>query len=153
MEVFNREPVYKKICAKGTLMEMAWIRLNIFLSIGIFSSPAFTSTDSGGFKRYTTYVVQPGQAGTGSRHISTISRTGSAGQPHSYNMELTASYSSQVRTRRMGKQTSPSVQLHQETKFSPSVQFHQQQHQIRHSSHSSNIPTVQLQKHQFKTSG
>ncbi|XP_041107834.1 latent-transforming growth factor beta-binding protein 1-like isoform X3 [Polyodon spathula] len=134
-------------------MEMTWIRLNILLSIGIFSSPAFSSTDNGGFKRYTTFVVQPGQAGTDSRHISAISRTGSAGQPHSYNVELTASYSSsQVRTRRMGKQTSPSAQLHQETKFSPSVQF-QQQRQIRHSSHSSNVPAVQLQKHQFKTSG
>ncbi|MBN3273393.1 LTBP1 protein, partial [Polyodon spathula] len=132
---------------------MTWIRLNILLSIGIFSSPAFSSTDNGGFKRYTTFVVQPGQAGTDSRHISAISRTGSAGQPHSYNVELTASYSSsQVRTRRMGKQTSPSAQLHQETKFSPSVQF-QQQRQIRHSSHSSNVPAVQLQKHQFKTSG
>ncbi|XP_033859742.3 latent-transforming growth factor beta-binding protein 1-like isoform X3 [Acipenser ruthenus] len=133
-------------------MEMAWIRLNILLSIGIFASPAFTSTDKGGFRRYTTYVVQPGQADSGSRHISPISRTGSAGQPHSYNVELTASYSSQVRTRRMGKHTSPGVQLRQTV--SPSLQLHQQQHhQIRHSSHSANVPTVQLQKHQFKTSG
>ncbi|RXM30325.1 Latent-transforming growth factor beta-binding protein 1 [Acipenser ruthenus] len=131
---------------------MAWIRLNILLSIGIFASPAFTSTDKGGFRRYTTYVVQPGQADSGSRHISPISRTGSAGQPHSYNVELTASYSSQVRTRRMGKHTSSGVQLRQTV--SPSLQLHQQQHhQIRHSSHSANVPTVQLQKHQFKTSG
>ncbi|XP_041105908.1 latent-transforming growth factor beta-binding protein 1 isoform X6 [Polyodon spathula] len=132
-------------------MEMAWIRLNIFLSIGIFASPAFTSSDKGGFRRYTTYIVQPGQADSGSRHISTISRTGSVGQPHSYNVELMASYNSQVRTRRMGKMTSPSVQLRQT--ISPSVQFHQQHQQIRHSSYSANVPTVQVQKHQFKTSG
>ncbi|XP_039594040.1 latent-transforming growth factor beta-binding protein 1 isoform X5 [Polypterus senegalus] len=88
-------------------MDITWLRWNILLSLGLFVSPTFTSTVKGGYRRYATYMLQPGQTGAGSR-------TGGQQQQHSINMELTASYNSQVRTRRMGTQLSPGVHLHQQ---------------------------------------
>ncbi|CDQ74263.1 unnamed protein product [Oncorhynchus mykiss] len=118
---------------------MAWIRWDLFFSIGLFISPAFVSTDQSGFRRY--YVLQPGPSGTDRVHVSSISsRSGATGQPHAYNVELSASYSGQVRTRRMGNQANP-IPLRQDT------QFTQHQQVIRRTSHN-----VQ-QSHQMKMSG
>ncbi|CAJ1066457.1 latent-transforming growth factor beta-binding protein 1 isoform X2 [Xyrichtys novacula] len=64
----------------------------------------------GGLRRL--YVVQPGprpgsSGADGDVRVSSIStHSGAPGQPQTYNVELTASYSGQVRTRRMGKQAS-----------------------------------------------
>ncbi|XP_064868883.1 latent-transforming growth factor beta-binding protein 1 isoform X6 [Oncorhynchus nerka] len=118
---------------------MAWIRWDLFFSIGLFISPAFVSTDQSGFRRY--YVLQPGPSGTDRVHVSSISsRSGATGQPHAYNVELSASYSGQVRTRRMGNQANP-IPLRQDTPFT------QHQQVIRRTSHN-----VQ-QSHQMKMSG
>uniref|UniRef100_A0A4W5R9V6 Latent-transforming growth factor beta-binding protein 4 n=1 Tax=Hucho hucho TaxID=62062 RepID=A0A4W5R9V6_9TELE len=116
---------------------MAWIRWDLLFSIGLFMSPAFVSTDQSGFRRY--YVLQPGPSGTDRVHVSSISsRSSATGQPHAYNVELTASYGSQVRTRRMGNQAIP---LRQDT------QFTQHQQVIRQTSHNVH------QSHQMKMSG
>ncbi|MBN3317837.1 LTBP1 protein, partial [Atractosteus spatula] len=119
---------------------MAWVRWNILLSIGLFVSPAFTSTDKGELRRYTTYVLQPGQRGTD--RVSSVSRTDGVGQPRSYNVEVTASFGGQVRTRRMGNQASPSGLLRQQPQYTQ---------QPRHASHSA-IPAVH-QGHQIQISG
>lgn len=116
---------------------MAWIRWDLLFSLGLFMSPAFVSTDQSGFRRY--YVLQPGPSGTDRVHVSSISsRSSATGQPHAYNVELTASYGSQVRTRRMGNQAIP---LRQDT------QFTQHQQVIRQTSHNVH------QSHQMKISG
>ncbi|XP_048863950.1 latent-transforming growth factor beta-binding protein 1 isoform X1 [Brienomyrus brachyistius] len=102
---------------------MAWLRWDILLPVWVFVSPAFASPEQSGFRRY--YVLQPGMSGTLS------SRAGSAAQPRSYNVELTASIGGQVRSRRMGSQANPSLPLRQDSKF---MQQHQQQqtaHQIK----------------------
>uniref|UniRef100_A0A8C7I575 Latent-transforming growth factor beta-binding protein 1 n=1 Tax=Oncorhynchus kisutch TaxID=8019 RepID=A0A8C7I575_ONCKI len=102
-------------------------------------SPAFVSTDQSGFRRY--YVLQPGPGGTDRVHVSSISsRSSATGQPHAYNVELTASYGNQVRTRRMGNQANP-IPLRQDT------QFTQHQQVIRQTSHNVH------QSHQMKISG
>ncbi|XP_029608727.1 latent-transforming growth factor beta-binding protein 1 isoform X1 [Salmo trutta] len=118
---------------------MAWIRWDLLFSLGLFMSPAFVSTDQSGFRRY--YVLQPGPSGTDRVHVSSISsRSSATGQPHAYNVELTASYGSQVRTRRMGNQANP-IPLRQDT------QFTQHQQVIRQTSHNVH------QSHQMKISG
>ncbi|XP_019902965.2 latent-transforming growth factor beta-binding protein 1 isoform X2 [Esox lucius] len=106
---------------------MAWIRWDLLFSLCVFISPAFVSMDQSGFRRY--YVLQPGPSGTDRVHVSSISsRSGAAGQPQAYNVELTASYGGQVRTRRMGSQANP-IPFRQDT------QFTQHQQVIRHTSH------------------
>ncbi|KAG7462558.1 hypothetical protein MATL_G00186090 [Megalops atlanticus] len=120
-------------------MDMAWIRWNLLLSIGFFVSPAFTSTEQSGFRRY--YVLQPGPSGTDRVHVSSISsRAGSAGQPRTYNVELTASFGGQVRTRRMGNPVKTSVPHRQASQFTQPQQL-----QLRHTSHPG--------AHQIKISG
>ncbi|CAK6973672.1 latent-transforming growth factor beta-binding protein 1 [Scomber scombrus] len=113
---------------------MAWIRWGLLLCFGVFLSPVCVSAEQqqsqSGFRRL--YVLQPGP-GPGSRpgsvgadggvRVSSIStRHGSAGQPHTYNVELTANFGGQVRTRRMGNQAASAPQLSQ-----------QQQPVLRHS--------------------
>ncbi|KAM6956613.1 latent-transforming growth factor beta-binding protein 1 [Aplochiton taeniatus] len=118
---------------------MAWIKWDLLFSISLFISPAFVSTDQGGYRRF--YVLQPGPSGTDRVHVSSISSHSDAtGQPHSYNVELTSSYGGQVRNRRMGNQANP-IPLRQDT------QFTQHQQVIRHTSHSV------LQNHPMKMSG
>ncbi|KAK6293581.1 hypothetical protein J4Q44_G00359070 [Coregonus suidteri] len=118
---------------------MAWIRWDLLFSIGLFISPAFVSTDQSGFRRY--YVLQPGPSGTDRVHVSSISsRSSATGQPHAYNVELTASYGGQGRTRRMGNQANP-ISHRQDTQFA----LHQQV--IPQTSHNVH------QSHQMKMSG
>ncbi|XP_053189603.1 latent-transforming growth factor beta-binding protein 1 [Scomber japonicus] len=113
---------------------MAWIRWGLLLCFGVFLSPVCVSAEQqqsqSGFRRL--YVLQPGPgpgSGPGSVgadggvRVSSIStRHGSAGQPHTYNVELTANFGGQVRTRRMGNQAASAPQLSQ-----------QQQPVLRHS--------------------
>ncbi|XP_074501775.1 latent-transforming growth factor beta-binding protein 1 isoform X2 [Sebastes fasciatus] len=121
---------------------MAWIRWGLLFSFGWFLSPVCVSAEPrqqqqqsrGGFRRL--YVLQPGpgpglgSAGGGAAdgaavRVSSIStRHGAAGQPHTYNVELTHNYGSQVRTRRMGNQ-----QLSQQQQ-QPVVQAQSQQEQL-----------------------
>lgn len=112
-------------------MDMAWIRWNLLFSIGLFVSPAFVSTDQSGFRRY--YVLQPGPSGTDRVHVSSIStRPGSAGQPQTYNVELTASFAGgQVRTRRMGNQATQSIPLRQDPQFTQQQIVRQTSHQVK----------------------
>ncbi|XP_022620843.1 latent-transforming growth factor beta-binding protein 1 isoform X1 [Seriola dumerili] len=91
---------------------MAWIKLGLLFSFGVFLSPVCVSAEQqqghSGFRRL--YVLQPGpssgSAGAdGGVRVSSIStHRGAAGQPHTYNVELTANFGGQVRTRRMGNQ-------------------------------------------------
>ncbi|TKS85130.1 Latent-transforming growth factor beta-binding protein 1 [Collichthys lucidus] len=78
---------------------MAWITRSLFLfSFGLFLWPVRSSAEqpqsSGGFRRL--YVVQPGPG------------------PHTYNVGLTTSFGSQVRTRRMGNQAASAPQFSQQ---------------------------------------
>ncbi|XP_067465431.1 latent-transforming growth factor beta-binding protein 1 isoform X4 [Thunnus thynnus] len=103
---------------------MAWIRWGLLLSFGLFLSPVCVSAEQqqsqSGFRRL--YVLQPGPgpgpgpAGAdGGVRVSSIStRHGSAGQPHTYNVELTANFGGQVRTRRMGNQAASAPQFSQQ---------------------------------------
>lgn len=106
---------------------MAWIRWGLLLSFGLFLSPVCVSVErqqsrsSSGFRRL--YVLQPGPvsgpapgaAGDGGVRVTSIStRHGAAGQPLTYNVELTANVGRQVRTRRMGilgNQAAPAPQV------------------------------------------
>ncbi|XP_078144725.1 latent-transforming growth factor beta-binding protein 1 isoform X2 [Centroberyx gerrardi] len=124
---------------------MAWIRWDLLLSIGLFVFPVCVSVEQqsqSGFRRL--YVLQPGPGpgqgpggADGVRVSSISSRPGAAGQPHSYNVELTASFGGQIRTRRMGNQANPIPQ------------FSQHQSVIRHSS----SQTGHQQNQQMKTTG
>ncbi|KAM7385050.1 hypothetical protein PAMP_001148 [Pampus punctatissimus] len=112
---------------------MAWIRWGLLLSLGLFLFPICVSAEQqqsqSGFRRL--YVLQAGQgkgpgpglaAADGGVRVSSIStRHGAAGQPHTYNVELTANFPGQVRTRRMGNQAASAPQ------------FSQQQPVVRHS--------------------
>ncbi|KAJ8250596.1 hypothetical protein COCON_G00225180 [Conger conger] len=119
-------------------MDMAWITWNLLLSIGFFVSPAFTAREQSGFRRF--YVLQPGPSGTDRVHVSSISsRTGSVGQPRSYNVELRTSYGGQVRNRRMGTQANPSLPLRQDSQIAQ-----QQKQPIRHTSHQIKISGVNV---------
>lgn len=122
---------------------MAWMRWGLLLfSFGLFLSPVCLSAErrqsQSGFKRL--YVLQPGPgpagADTGVRVSSISTRRGAAGQPHTYNVELTANFGGQVRTRRMGSQTASAPQ------------FTQQQSVVRMSGHDQN-----QQKQLMKLSG
>lgn len=105
-------------------VDMAWMRWGLLLSLGFFLSPVRVSAErqqsQGGFRRL--YVLQPGPgpgpgpAGAdGGVRVSSIStRHGAAGQPHTYNLELTANFGGQVRTRRMGNQAAPVPQFSQQ---------------------------------------
>uniref|UniRef100_A0A673KU59 Latent-transforming growth factor beta-binding protein 1 n=1 Tax=Sinocyclocheilus rhinocerous TaxID=307959 RepID=A0A673KU59_9TELE len=74
---------------------------DIIVSLTLLISPASLSADKSGFRKL--YVLQPGPSGTDGVRVSSISsRSGASGQPHSYNVELKASFGGQVRTRRMG---------------------------------------------------
>uniref|UniRef100_A0A671Q7L0 Latent-transforming growth factor beta-binding protein 3 n=1 Tax=Sinocyclocheilus anshuiensis TaxID=1608454 RepID=A0A671Q7L0_9TELE len=74
---------------------------DIIVSLTLLISPASLSADKSGFRKL--YVLQPGPSGTDGVHVSSISSlSGASGQPHSYNVELKASFGGQVRTRRMG---------------------------------------------------
>uniref|UniRef100_UPI003AAE90D4 latent-transforming growth factor beta-binding protein 1-like n=1 Tax=Centroberyx gerrardi TaxID=166262 RepID=UPI003AAE90D4 len=126
-------------------VDMAWIRWDLLLSIGLFVFPVCVSVEQqsqSGFRRL--YVLQPGPGpgqgpggADGVRVSSISSRPGAAGQPHSYNVELTASFGGQIRTRRMGNQANPIPQ------------FSQHQSVIRHSS----SQTGHQQNQQMKTTG
>ncbi|TNN58344.1 hypothetical protein EYF80_031466 [Liparis tanakae] len=108
---------------------MAGIRWGLFFSFGFFLSPVCVSAEQqhsqGGFRRL--FVLQPGPGaagatGGGGVRVSSIStRHGAAGRPHTYNVELTANFGGQVRTRRMGNQAATAPQ------FSPQQQQQQQQ--------------------------
>ncbi|KAG7214399.1 hypothetical protein INR49_023110, partial [Caranx melampygus] len=96
---------------------MAWIKWGLLFSFGVLLSPVCVSAEQqqqqghSGFRRL--YVVQPGpgpgsvRADGGVRVSSISTRSGAAGQPHTYNVELTANFGGQVRTRRMGNQAAP----------------------------------------------
>ncbi|KAJ8248501.1 hypothetical protein GJAV_G00242700 [Gymnothorax javanicus] len=119
-------------------MDMAWITWNLYLSIGFFVSTALTAREQSGFRRL--YVLQPGPSGSDRVHVSSISsRTGSMGQPRSYNVELRTSYGGPVRNRRMGSQANPSLPLRQDTLITQ-----QQKQPIRHTSHQIKISGVNV---------
>ncbi|XP_073682563.1 latent-transforming growth factor beta-binding protein 1 isoform X2 [Garra rufa] len=91
-------------------MDMAVLMWDIIVSLTLLISPALLSADKSGFRKL--YVVQPGPSGTDGVHVSSISSlSGASGQPHSYNVELKASLSGQVRTRRMGHQSNPNPSI------------------------------------------
>ncbi|XP_068997959.1 latent-transforming growth factor beta-binding protein 1 isoform X2 [Embiotoca jacksoni] len=115
-------------------MDVSWIRWGLLFSFGLFLSPVCVSAEGqqsrSGFRRL--YVLQsgpgpvpgpgpgpgpvPGSAGAdGGMRVSSIStRHGPAGQPHSYNVELTANFGGPVRTRRMGNQAASAPQFSQQ---------------------------------------
>ncbi|XP_029305402.1 latent-transforming growth factor beta-binding protein 1 isoform X2 [Cottoperca gobio] len=107
---------------------MAWIRCGLLFSFGLFLSPVCVSAElsQSGFRRL--YVLQPGPGSAGANggvRVSSIStRHGAAGQPHTYNVELTANLGGQVRTRRMGNQ------MDSAPRFSQSGQAQSQQKQF-----------------------
>ncbi|XP_047458686.1 latent-transforming growth factor beta-binding protein 1 isoform X2 [Mugil cephalus] len=123
---------------------MACIRWGLLLSFSLLLSPVCVSVERqqsrSGFRRL--YVLQPGSGpghgpGSGSAgadgggvRVSSIStRHGPAGQPHSYNVELTANFGGQVRTRRMGSQAASAPQFSQQQQ----PQQPQQQQVVRQS--------------------
>ncbi|XP_026141350.1 latent-transforming growth factor beta-binding protein 1-like isoform X1 [Carassius auratus] len=94
-------------------MDMAVLMWDIVVSLTLLISPASLSPDKSGFRKL--YVLQPGPSGTDGVHVSSISSlAGASGQPHSYNVELKASLGGQVRTRRMGHQSNPSIPIRQD---------------------------------------
>lgn len=103
-------------------MSTAWIKRGLLFSFGLFLSLVCVSVEQqqsqSGFRRL--YVLQPGpgpgSAGAdGGLRVSSIStRHGAAGQPHTYNVELSANFGGQVRTRRMGNQAASAPQLSQQ---------------------------------------
>uniref|UniRef100_A0A8C2HID6 Latent-transforming growth factor beta-binding protein 1 n=1 Tax=Cyprinus carpio TaxID=7962 RepID=A0A8C2HID6_CYPCA len=89
---------------------MAVLMWDIIVSLTLLISPDLLSADKSGFRRL--YVLQPGPSGTDGVHVSSISSlSGASGQPHSYNVELKASFGGQVRTRRMGHQSNPNPSI------------------------------------------
>ncbi|XP_016413587.1 latent-transforming growth factor beta-binding protein 1 isoform X1 [Sinocyclocheilus rhinocerous] len=91
-------------------MDMAVLMWDIIVSLTLLISPASLSADKSGFRKL--YVLQPGPSGTDGVRVSSISsRSGASGQPHSYNVELKASFGGQVRTRRMGHQSNPNPSI------------------------------------------
>lgn len=87
---------------------MSCFKLGVLFSLGLFLSPLHLSAEQpqsqSGVRRL--YVVQPGAAGAdGGVRVSSLStRRGAAGQRHTYNVELSANFGGQIRTRRMGNQ-------------------------------------------------
>ncbi|XP_039639452.1 latent-transforming growth factor beta-binding protein 1 [Perca fluviatilis] len=105
---------------------MAWIKWGLLFSFGLLISPVCVSAEQqqsqSGFRRL--YVLQPGPVtgpgpgaagANGGVRVSSIStRHGAAGQPHTYNVELSANFGGQVRTRRMGNQAASASHLSQQ---------------------------------------
>ncbi|XP_030642014.1 latent-transforming growth factor beta-binding protein 1 [Chanos chanos] len=115
---------------------MAWINWNIVFTLGLFILPAYVFMDQSGFRKY--YVLQPGPSGTDRVHVSSISsHSGASGQPHSYNVELSASFSGPVRTRRMGNQANPTLPLRRDAPFT-------QQQLVRQTSHHMKLSGVNV---------
>lgn len=86
---------------------MFWVKVSILFLFGLRVSAEQQQQrqrSHSGFRKL--YVLQPGPAGAdGGLTISSISsRRGAAGQPSTYNVELSAGFGGQVRTRRMGNQ-------------------------------------------------
>nr|XP_020455549.1 latent-transforming growth factor beta-binding protein 1 isoform X2 [Monopterus albus] len=115
---------------------MAWIKWGLLFSLGSFLSLIRVSAEQqqsqSGFRRL--FVLQPGSGSTGADggvRVSSIStRHGAAGQPRTYNVELTANFGGQVRTRRMGTQAASPPQLsHQQAVVWQSGQEQSQQKQ------------------------
>lgn len=109
---------------------MACVSWGLLLSFSLFLSPVCVSVErqqsQSGFRRL--YVLQPGpgpgpgSAGADGARVSSIStRHGPAGQPHTYNVELTANFGGQVRNRRMGSQTPSAPQFSQQQQQQPVV--------------------------------
>ncbi|KAA0711091.1 Latent-transforming growth factor beta-binding protein 1 [Triplophysa tibetana] len=93
-------------------MDMAVLIWDIIVALLI--SPALLSADQSGVRRL--YVFQPGPSRTDRVHVSSISSfSGASGQPHSYNVQLKANFGGQVRTRRTGHQSIPSIPIRQDT--------------------------------------
>ncbi|XP_076020330.1 latent-transforming growth factor beta-binding protein 1 isoform X2 [Genypterus blacodes] len=105
---------------------MAWNRWALFFSLVLLLSPVCVSAEPkqqqsrSGFRRL--YVLQPGPgpgagpggADSGGVRVSSISSLhGASGPAHTYNVELSARYGGQVRTRRMGNQAAPIPQYSQ----------------------------------------
>ncbi|XP_066553217.1 latent-transforming growth factor beta-binding protein 1 isoform X2 [Amia ocellicauda] len=111
-------------------MAMAWIRLNLLLSLGVCVAPVLSSPDKEGFRRYATYVLQPRHGGPDRAPLSAAARTGS------YNVQLGFG-GGQSRTRRMGNPASSSLPPRQEPQFAP-------QPQSRHPGHSAAQPGRQI---------
>lgn len=120
---------------------MAWIRWGLLLfSFGLFLSPGRVSAQQqpqiqSGFRRL--YVLQPGPgpgpagADGGLRVSSVSTRRGAPGQPHTYNLELTANFGGQVRTRRTGKQAAGAPHFsQQQSDVRPSGQEQSQQKNV-----------------------
>ncbi|XP_026135878.1 latent-transforming growth factor beta-binding protein 1 isoform X2 [Carassius auratus] len=106
-------------------MDMAVLMWDIIVSLMLLISPDLLSADKSGFRRL--YVLQPGPSGTDGVHVSSISSlSGASGQPHSYNVELKASFGGQVRTRRMGHHSNPNT--------NPSIPIRQDAQPGRHTS-------------------
>ncbi|XP_031155842.2 latent-transforming growth factor beta-binding protein 1 isoform X2 [Sander lucioperca] len=104
---------------------MAWIRWGLLFAFGLLVSPVCLSAEqqqSQSFRKL--YVLQPGPgpgpgpgaagANSGVRVSSISTRHGAAGQPHTYNVELTANFGGQVRTRRMGNQAASAPHFSQQ---------------------------------------
>ncbi|XP_051502465.1 latent-transforming growth factor beta-binding protein 1-like isoform X2 [Myxocyprinus asiaticus] len=110
-------------------MDMAVLTWDIILALCLLISPALLSADQSGFRKL--YVLQPGPSGTDRVHVSSISSlSGASGQPHSYSVELKASFGgSQVRTRRMGHQPNtnpnPSIPIRQDAQLARHTTSHQ----------------------------
>ncbi|XP_076852063.1 LOW QUALITY PROTEIN: latent-transforming growth factor beta-binding protein 1-like, partial [Brachyhypopomus gauderio] len=117
-------------------MDMAGIRWGVILSLGLFISPVFVSTDQS-FRRF--YVLQPGQRGGSDMvHMTSItSRAGAHGKAHTYNVELSSSFGGQVRTRRMGHQAGPGVPIRQDAQFA-------QTQSVRHTGHQTKLSGVNV---------
>lgn len=124
-------PLQTFIFTSSLCVDMARIYLGFFLSFGMFLftlcvSPERQQSQSG-FRRL--YVLQPGPgpgtagANGGVRVSSISSLHGLSGQPHTYNVELTANFGGQVRSRRMGKQAASAPQQ-------PAVRQEQSQKQL-----------------------
>ncbi|XP_008427208.1 latent-transforming growth factor beta-binding protein 1 isoform X4 [Poecilia reticulata] len=100
---------------------MVWVIWGLLFSVGLFLSPVCESVERqqsrSSFRRL--YVLQPGPGsgpasapGEGGVRLSSIStRHGPSGQPMAYNVDLTGSFGSQVRNRRMGNPAAPAPQL------------------------------------------
>lgn len=111
--VYSTEYFFQTFPTHSLPVDMAVLMWDIIVSLTLLISPASLSADKSGFRKL--YVLQPGPSGTDGVHVSSISSlSGASGQPHSYNVELKASFGGQVRTRRMGHQSNPSIPIRQD---------------------------------------
>ncbi|XP_068182963.1 latent-transforming growth factor beta-binding protein 1 isoform X2 [Antennarius striatus] len=93
--------------------DMSRFGWGLLFSVGLFL-PCVSAEQQSGFRRL--YVLQPGPAGPDDAvRVSSIStRRGAAGQPHTYNVELSAKFGGPIRNRRMGNQAVPIPQFSQQ---------------------------------------